>query len=273
MKRYLLLALFLPSLALADTRELPYGKAATISFPLYKLDGTALRTDAAHASGDSTISCDQGAFGNTTNGFVDEGPAYSITLTAAELSCEDVELCFVDQSGPQVWLDTCITISTRLTAPTGTAQAGSSSTITLASTASASNDFYKEYAVLIVSGTGAEQVRCGSGGYVGSTKVLTIGPRNWDTTPDNTSKYVLIADPGCAASAASVWASTSSELSACPTASATAQQKIDYLFEVARHKVAQTSTTQTIYKDDGSTSLCASTVSDAGGTFTRGEYQ
>ncbi len=71
----------------------------------------------------------------------------------------------------------------------GTAQAGASSTITLASTASASDDKYNDGFVLIVSGTGAGQVR-GISDYVGSTKVATVSP-NWATAPDNTSGYLV----------------------------------------------------------------------------------
>lgn len=72
----------------------------------------------------------------------------------------------------------------------GTCQSGSTSTtIVLASGASATNDFYKGLRVWIPSGTGAGQWAMITG-YVGSTKVATIDG-TWRTTPDNTSTYIV----------------------------------------------------------------------------------
>lgn len=83
----------------------------------------------------------------------------------------------------------------------GTAQAGAAGSITLSASASAVNDFYlaqdgkANTEALIVAGTGAYQHRCITD-YVGATKVATVSP-NWVTTPDSTSKYVLLASPDC----------------------------------------------------------------------------
>lgn len=72
----------------------------------------------------------------------------------------------------------------------GTSQAGGGSTITLASGASATNNFYNDMAVSILSGTGDGQVRRITG-YVGATKVATVSTP-WTTNPDNTSIYHVI---------------------------------------------------------------------------------
>ena len=72
----------------------------------------------------------------------------------------------------------------------GTAQAGASSTITLDSGASATNNFYQDCMVFLTGGTGAGQVRSLQS-YVGSTKVATIFPA-WSTNPDATSTFTLI---------------------------------------------------------------------------------
>jgi hypothetical protein len=74
---------------------------------------------------------------------------------------------------------------------TGTAQAGAASSVTLASSASATDNLYVGETVKIVSGTGAGQVRVVTA-YTGSTKVATVG-RAWITNPDNTSLYVVQA--------------------------------------------------------------------------------
>jgi hypothetical protein len=77
----------------------------------------------------------------------------------------------------------------------GTAQAGSASTITLAAGASAVNDFYNGMTVRLTGGTGSGQERKITD-YVGATKVATISP-DW-TAPDATSTYDVIDRPnGC----------------------------------------------------------------------------
>jgi hypothetical protein len=69
----------------------------------------------------------------------------------------------------------------------GAAQAGTSTTITLKSTASATDDVYNGMYVTITSGTGSGQIRLIED-YVGSTKVATVATA-WTTAPDSTSNY------------------------------------------------------------------------------------
>lgn len=76
---------------------------------------------------------------------------------------------------------------------TGTAQAGASTTITLAAGASGTNDAYLNWSIAISSGTGAGQQRLITA-YNGTSKVATVD-RAWDTTPDNTSVYALHTTP------------------------------------------------------------------------------
>jgi hypothetical protein len=79
---------------------------------------------------------------------------------------------------------------------TSTAQAGSTTTITLDASASAVDDFYNACQVAIISGTGAGQVRM-IADYVGSTKVATIDIyRAWATAPDNTSVFEILPAAG-----------------------------------------------------------------------------
>lgn len=72
---------------------------------------------------------------------------------------------------------------------TGTAQAGTSTTITLKAASSASNNYYNGLYVTITGGTGSGQIRIVES-YVGATKVATVD-RAWTTPPDNTSTYSL----------------------------------------------------------------------------------
>lgn len=70
------------------------------------------------------------------------------------------------------------------------AQAGASTTITLVSGANATNDFYNDMAIVLISGTGAGQVRKISD-YNGSSKVATVDTA-WATNPDNTTTYIIL---------------------------------------------------------------------------------
>lgn len=71
----------------------------------------------------------------------------------------------------------------------GTAQAGTSITITLRAGASATDDIYRRYQVRITGGTGSGQYRR-IATYNATTKVATVD-EVWDTNPDNTSTYVV----------------------------------------------------------------------------------
>lgn len=85
----------------------------------------------------------------------------------------------------------------------GTAQAGGGAVlITLAASASATNDIYNDGYVTIIGGTGAGQTRQITD-YVGSTKVATVDEA-WATEPDSTSIYII--EPGSRLpSLAEVW--------------------------------------------------------------------
>jgi len=61
------------------------------------------------------------------------------------------------------------------------------------------------------------------------------------------------------------------ELGSVPAASSSLKDKIAFLFMLARNKITQTSTTQLLKADDGSTTVGTATVSDDGTTFTKGE--
>lgn len=68
------------------------------------------------------------------------------------------------------------------------AQAATSTSITLASTASATDGFYNGSYISIIAGTGTGQTQLITA-YNGTTKVATVS--SWTTTPDITSKYTF----------------------------------------------------------------------------------
>ena len=71
----------------------------------------------------------------------------------------------------------------------GTAQGGTSTTITLKSSSSSTNDYFNGLYITITGGTGAGQIRIIES-YVGSTKVATVD-RAWTTAPNSTSTYSI----------------------------------------------------------------------------------
>ena len=72
---------------------------------------------------------------------------------------------------------------------TGTAQAGTSTTITLKSSSSSTDDYFNGLYITITGGTGSGQVRIITD-YVGSTKVATVDSA-WTTAPNSTSTYSI----------------------------------------------------------------------------------
>lgn len=74
----------------------------------------------------------------------------------------------------------------------GTAQGGSTTTITLAAAGSGVDDFYSDKlaTIRIIGGTGSGQSGRTITDYNGTTKEATVSPA-WDTAPDSTSQYVI----------------------------------------------------------------------------------
>lgn len=88
-----------------------YGELAIIDFTLFETGGVNFNSDATHDTGDTKISKDEGGEINTTNGFVDNGTGFSLTLTAAETTARRVFVPIVDQYNKQ-WLDDYIMVET-----------------------------------------------------------------------------------------------------------------------------------------------------------------
>lgn len=92
-----------------------YGTATTIYFPLIDAGAADFEsTPVTHASGDTQISIDGGAFSNTTNAFAHEGNGiYSLALTAAEVTGTVIVITIIDQ-GTKAYEDQSVIIYTGL---------------------------------------------------------------------------------------------------------------------------------------------------------------
>lgn len=151
---------------------------------------------------DTEISKDAGSFADCTEEVTtisgSNGMGY-ITLTGDETNASMVALAAKAASGPQT---TLATVYPRVLAAlqSGTAGAGAAGSITLAS-AIALDDYYIGCLVRTTGGTGGgggsgsqnNQVRLITD-FVGSTLVASVTP-NWETTPDNTTTYEVLATP------------------------------------------------------------------------------
>lgn len=87
-----------------------------------------------------------------------------------------------------------------------------------------------------------------------------------------------ITATGIASSAANeirdaIWAQVMVELSGGPPATTgTTLSALEWMFALARNRITQSATTQTLFKDDTVTVLATAAVSDSGSTFTRNEW-
>lgn len=173
----------------------------------------------------------------------------------------------------------------------GLAQAATSTTITLNTLASASNDTYKGQIVFVRSGTGDDQARLVIG-YVGATKVATLD-KAWSITPDATSGYVMMPSSPVELSVLTqasidsietavdttipaqitalpndVLTTALAEVYAADGVAPTVQQAL-MLIQQTIGDFAISGTTMTVKKLDGSTTAATYTLDDAGNPTSR----
>lgn len=89
-----------------------YGVSDTITFPLRDPATGQFVTDAAHVSGDVTLTKDEGTPATFTAGFADEGQGYSISYAFGDAEAKRVVFEVVDQSDPKAWIDAYLCIET-----------------------------------------------------------------------------------------------------------------------------------------------------------------
>jgi hypothetical protein len=232
------------------------GIAKTFYFAAVDDGGNALFSAAAPwATTEVRISKDGGAAANITGAPTRIGTEamYALALTATEMTADQIIVTLVDSaSGAATPSDVVVVIDTQLQnfppmLRSGTAQGGSTTTITLDSAASATNDFYNDAIVTIVSGTGAGQARSIKD-YTGASKVADVG-RDWVTAPDSTSGFTVT--PG-----AEVWYSLEgTEPSGAPGDNISFGEMFRRLWRRLKNVHEQSNTQLTLYKDDGTTTL------------------
>lgn len=101
---------------------------------------------------------------------------------------------------------------------------------------------------------------------------FTASALNCTVTTNNDKTGYSLSSPGISDIRDSVWAKTMTELSSVPGVTADVLSSLNWIFTISRNKRTQTATTETIFKDDGSTTLATSSTADDGTTATTGEY-
>ena len=195
---------------------------------------------------------------NTLPARVGSTHLYRLQLTNAEMQAERVTVSLVDQTASEAWVDTLILIDTTANpgiVHSGQAQAGGASTLTLASGASAINDFYNHMVLVLINddhgSTGAGQARIITD-YAGATKVATVAPA-WDTVPDNTSDYIILPQGGALSFFDLEGAEPGSSADLGDNSSW--RRILQFVKRGIFDRVDQNATTRTYFKDDSATPL------------------
>ncbi len=92
------------------------------------------------------------------------------------------------------------------------------------------------------------------------------------TNSDKTGYSLTVSPPTAAAIATAVLTSLCTEPTSVVGASPTVIAALSWILTLSRNKITQTSTSQILKADNGTTTIATSPVSDDGTTFTRGEF-
>jgi hypothetical protein len=151
--------------------------------------GSATKQDAAIEIGGRSNRVLNNVFFNQGIGILDAGLN---TLAIGNHSDKFSELCVCVVSTGTNFIgsnNTCSEPSASVVS--GTAQGGTTGTITLAAASSTISNYYKGMQLAITGGTGAGQVR-EIVSYDGTTKVVSVGTKTFAVTPDATSTYDIL---------------------------------------------------------------------------------
>jgi hypothetical protein len=107
-----------------------------------------------------------------------------------------------------------------------------------------------------------------SGTTVGTATALGAGA----VTAAAIATGAIDADALAADAVDEIWAKAMTELGSVPGVTGTVLQALEWLFLLARNKITQTSTTQTLRNDTDTATIATAAVSDDGTTATRNEW-
>lgn len=171
-----------------------WGVAYTCEVPMIKrgVVDYAVGADWTPASGDVKLDKDDAGSAASittlpTAVTMGNGATWKFSLSASEMQATNKVTVTVVDAATKAVEDQQFIIDIDYGIRSNTAQTGGNTTITLDSSASAVDDFYRGELIEIIGGTGVGQFRR-IASYVGSTKVATVN-RAWATNPDSTSIF------------------------------------------------------------------------------------
>jgi len=201
----------------------PYGTAFTFRAPIVTANSTYFANTWTSTAGVVKIIRDGTTLGNVTTlpTVVSGQYVYSWPLSGSEMTADEVIVQVVDRTNVT---DQAFRI---ITLPDGAlrsrlAQAGNATTITLDSSAVATDDYYNGSIVAIIAGTGNAQARVITA-YVGSTKVATVDT-NWAVNPSTDSVFAIYPQGIYGLTSAQVQSSVTTSLTSYNTSTLTQAQ-------------------------------------------------
>lgn len=253
-----------------------YGVETTVDFTLFETDGVDFKVDAVHASGDTKVMKDEGAEANTSNGFVDRGQGYSITLTATEMQAARAVVYIVDQA-TKAWLDTSIVIETYgnasamhafdLDTPLASQTVGTCTTNTdmrgtdSALLASSAPTNFGDLAITVTTGKVTVGTNDDKTGYSISGTKTTLDALNDVSTSQVNAEVLDVLTVDTFAEPAQ----------ATPSNTPTIADMCNQLFrKIVKDKVTATATSEKVFMNDGSTVRYQRAISDDSTTTTKG---
>lgn len=234
-------------MAASDARPVPRKNVAyRVTFPILDADGDLV----TGATGlDSEVSKDGGTFADCTNEATEiatSSGVYYLDLTSTEMNADTVAVIVKTSStGAKT------TVLVMYPEEAGDMRAD---VVQWSGTTVATPDTAGYPKVTLKTGTGTGEISLTSG-------AVTAGSLGTTAKADVNAEVVdaLVTD-------------TYAEVSGVVAATSSLKDKINWVFALARNKVTQTATTQTLRNDADNADLATAAVSDNGTTFTRGEW-
>ena len=234
-----------------------YAAATTLNFPLISFNSVSFTSTASLTTADSKVSLNEGAFTTTVNAVVNEGSyGYSYTCTTADMTAARIVLVIVNTAATKTFEDTMILVETyghasaqhpfdlSVVNQTVIASAG---TVMLAASALSAG------AVV----AGALSAGAFGAGFISAGGIAT-GAIDADALADD--------------AVTEIWSKAAVEPAGVPAVTASMVDALSWMLVLSRNKITQTATLQTLLADNTAATIAASTISDDGTTFIRGEF-
>lgn len=250
-----------------------YATATTVYFPLIGAGTVNFTSTASLTTADMKLSINGGAFATVGTAIVNVGSfGYSYTCTTADLTGKYITMIVHHTAGSQAFEDTALLIETygnSAAAHTFDFSIANQTVIASAGTVTLTGGQLVTVGTISAAAVAAGLLSAGAfaAGFLSSGGIAANA-----ISAGGIATGAIDADALATDAVAEIWAQVCTEPSAVIAAGPTAIAALSWLVTLSRNKLTQTSTKQTLFADDGSTTIATSTVSDDGTTFSRNEF-